>query len=395
MRGQRQMAEIARCTMSTDRSAALNKRYDFIDLMEFIGIFSVLIYHSLLLHIDFLGDPSPVAYIQYMFTPLLSACVPLFFFANGFLLIGRELSVQKHVIKVIQLILLTVVWGAINLFFMMIISGEWMSVKEFIMALWKWRQGWIHHMWYMGALICVYIFFPLIKAAFDHHRSAFNFFLVVCMILTFGNKLLCMLATVFSNLFLGGDTYLAVNFFNMFNPFRNLFGFAFSYFCMGAFAYGKMDDIREKILPSKKRSVLAPVCVIIVAFIVSGLWGIYASHLTGQLWDSVMDSYDTIFTVAIVLSVFLLCLHYRNNGKAAGRFICTVSKNTLGIYLMHEIFLHLFQKAGVIHLPFIAFIIPAAIYSFLVLCLCLIISWILGKIPVLRFLTGWLPSKKK
>ena len=62
---------------------------------------------------------------------------------------------------------------------------------------------------------------------------------------------------------------------------------------------------------------------------------------------------------------------------------------------MHEIFLHLFNELGLKSLPFMYNYLANTLYSFLIICLCLGISLLLGKIPVIRNLTGWSPHKNK
>lgn len=270
-----------------------------------------------------------------------------------------------------------------------------MPVKEIFKVLWGWRNGWINHMWYMGALICVYLFFPLIKAAFDHHGKAFNFFVVVCFILTFGNKLLCMIATFIWHFLFGGNTYVDINFFNMFNPFRNIYGFAFSYFLLGCCMRERIEQTDEWM---KKHRLINPVTLIVIivlSCLASGAWGVFCSRLTGLLWDSIMDDYDSIFTIICTIAIYLLFFHYKDSDNVFSRFVRTVSTNTLGIYLMHEIFLHLFNELGLKSLPFMYNYLANTLYSLLIICLCLGISLLLGKIPVIRNLTGWGPHKNK
>lgn len=370
-----------------------NSRFDNIDLLESLGIFFVIFYHSQIINMDILHDPSALTFTNYMLSPIMSTCVPMFLFANGFLLIGKELSIKKHVLKIINIIILTFAWGAINLLLMMAIRGEWMPVKEFIKALWGWKHGWIHHMWYMGALICVYLVFPLIKTAFDHHKKAFYFTVAVCFIMTFGNKLLCMIATVIWNVLFGGNTYISFNFFNMFNPFRNLYGYAFSYFLLGCLMRGRLEYTDSWINKRKLINPLTLIIVIAAACLMSGVWGVYCSRLTGQMWDLVMDSYDSVFTIVCTLALYLLFFYYKSRGNAFNGFIRKVSGNTLGIYLMHEIFLHLFKHLGLTDLQFMRNIPAGMVYSFLIMCLCLGISLLFGKIPVLRNLTGWHPHR--
>jgi len=375
-------------------NAAGSTRFGNVDLMEAIGIFFVIIYHAQFINADFLHDPSALTFANYMATPILSTCVPMFLFANGFLLIGQELNIKKHVLKIVKLIVLTVIWGVINIVCMMAIHGEWMSVKEFIKALWGWKHGWIHHMWYMGALICVYLFFPLIKTAFDHHKKAFNFFVVVCFILTFGNKLLCMAATLVWHFLFGGNTYISLNFFNMFNPFRNIYGFAFSYFLLGCCMRGRIAYTDKWIRKNKLINPVSLLAIIALSCLLSGAWGVFCSRLTGRVWDNVMDSYDSVFTIICTLSIYLLFFYYKERDNLFERFVRVLSSNTLGIYLMHEIFLHLFKALGINSLPFMSNFFAGILYSFLIMCLCLGISVLLGKIPVIRNLTGWNPHKK-
>ena len=44
--------------------------------------------------------------------------------------------------------------------------------------------------WYLGALFCVYIFFPALKALFDTNRTAFMIFTIVIVFFTIGDDFL-------------------------------------------------------------------------------------------------------------------------------------------------------------------------------------------------------------
>lgn len=93
------------------------------------------------------------------------------------------------------------------------------------------------HLWYMGALVCIYILFPLLKVVFDNSRKVFIYFTVVCAILTFGNELINHFITILLNTAGLYEGIIDVNWFNDFNPFRNIFGYAFVYFCVGGLAH--------------------------------------------------------------------------------------------------------------------------------------------------------------
>jgi surface polysaccharide O-acyltransferase-like enzyme len=171
----------------------------------------------------------------------------------------RELNLKKHIIKTIKIIILTGIWGIINILFLMPIENEYLSLKEIAVYLWTWHLGWINHLWYMGALVCIYVFFPLLKIAYDNNRKAFIYFVVVCAILTFGNKILNCVGTVISNLIGIHEGTISINWFNMFNPFGNIYGYTFVYFCVGGVAHEYVEKIRA--ITCKKNNILAIISV--------------------------------------------------------------------------------------------------------------------------------------
>lgn len=178
-------------------------RQYYIDLVESIAIFFVLSYHGTNYDYNFLQDSESVLfYIRYFVRTILSCCVPLFFFANGYLLFNRDFYLKKHIEKMIRLTLLTIIWGIIDLFVLMFIKNEFLSLKDFVKGVWGWKQGWINHLWYMQALIVIYALFPLLKIAFDKRKDIFAFFIVIAAIMTFGNKAINSIASIAAHLVL-------------------------------------------------------------------------------------------------------------------------------------------------------------------------------------------------
>lgn len=54
----------------------------------------------------------------------------------------------------------------------MIIKQEHMTGMEFLSYLWSWHQGWINYLWFMGSLVCIYVF-PLLNVFFDNNNRIF------------------------------------------------------------------------------------------------------------------------------------------------------------------------------------------------------------------------------
>ncbi len=75
----------------------LPARYDSIDLIECIAMLFVVMYHSTTVPYDF--NQSAYECVNYFIRAILSTCVPLFFFANGYLLINKKFDLKKHLKK--------------------------------------------------------------------------------------------------------------------------------------------------------------------------------------------------------------------------------------------------------------------------------------------------------
>ena len=77
-------------------------------------------------------------------------------------MLNRSFDLKKHIIKIVKIIVLTLIWAVITLILLMPINNEYSSVREYVVSLWNLKMRWINHLWYMGALVCIYIFFPLL-----------------------------------------------------------------------------------------------------------------------------------------------------------------------------------------------------------------------------------------
>ncbi len=354
------------------------KRFSHIDLMESIAIFFVVMYHGSLYSANFLKDNSIIRYLLYYGTTIMSTCVPLFFFANGYLLFSKEFDLGKHVKKIIRLVLLTFTWPMILMPFYLLIAGEPVRIHTIITAVLEQDQHWnMNYFWFIGALICVYVLFPALKAAFDHSRESFIFFTTSCTILVFGtvlgNQILLFIGPV-THHNLGDLNYPA---FVMFNPFRGTYAFTIVYFCIGGLIYSYEDQI---LFVQKSKRNLISVAGTILCCAGLFLMGVYYSrYRDGKIWDVVWGGYDTVFTLFNVLFLYIFSLNY--TGRNA--FIESTSRNTLGIYFLHGLILRLTYPRVLSQAVFRN--LPANIlYTFFVLSICLFLCQLLRKIPIMK-----------
>jgi surface polysaccharide O-acyltransferase-like enzyme len=356
----------------------LPKRYVNIDLMEVISILLVIVYHGPLYSTDILANGTISEYGKYLFNTLLSPCTSLFFFANGYLLFNKELNLKKHIQKIIKLMLLTYIWAFIKVLILMHIKNQTLSIVQILKYVWHWEQGWTNSLWFLGSLICIYFFFPLLKHAFDTNKKIFYYFTIVTAILTFGNTFLNEFGTVFlTQIIHKAKTLKTYNFFNIFNPFRGIHGYTFVYFCVGGIMYQFKEKILLNIKPIK-RNIIAILVMMICCTCLFGI-GICYSTTDRKMWDVVWRGYDSIFTFINVICIFILSLNLKKDFK----IIRIISCNTLGIYFIHEILIEL-TRSKIKSIAILCSIPSNIIYAMVILFASLAITLLMKKIPIVK-----------
>lgn len=362
-----------------DKNISKRLRITWIDLLESIAIFFVVLYHGSLYSYNYLSpNATTESYINYLFNTVLSTSVPLFFFANGYLLFSKNMDLKKHFHKTLRLVLLTVIWSAITIFILMFINNEFFGIKEFIKNVWYHKMWWNHHLWFMGSLVVVYIFFPLLKNAFDTNRKVFFYCMAAILLFTFGNTLLNHGLNVI-NFFAGAQlNSSSKNYFDMFNPFYGIKGWTLVYFCLGGVAFHYKDKIQQ--IPLKTKNIISAIGIPVSCLGLFGLGLLQSSSSTDTWpWDVVFSGYDSIFTLLNVIFIFLLCSNY----KTHNRFITIISRNTLGIYFVHTILIRLTQPY-LRQFSFLCNLPCSIIYAFTILCFSLVISILIQKTPIIK-----------
>jgi surface polysaccharide O-acyltransferase-like enzyme len=356
------------------------EKLDFIDLLKAIASFFVTIYHFNNIDVDILGTGGTFQYFNYYILSLLPISVPIFFLVNGALLLNKTtLDLRRHIIKIIDFVVLAVVWNVGTYLILALLFQEKVHFNGIFNSLLYLRQGWTNHLWFLQALVVIYIFFPLLYSAFKHNHAYLYFFFVIAFILTLGNIMITNIATVvsyFSNRF---PRDMNLNYFGGFNAFQGVYGYSIVYFILG----GVLIRYREH-LKSKKLRIVA-ICIIPVAIMLQWLYAIVVSNREKAVWDVVWNGHDTLFTLMIVLSLFVLLLPYKHRG-VPGQIISLIGQNTLGIYFLHIIVAEIIRHFFFNSLP------PDfgsnALFALVVLAISLMITLGLKKIPGVRYLVS-------
>ncbi|OZG65657.1 acyltransferase [Bifidobacterium eulemuris] len=362
------------------------RRWDNLDLLKAIAIFFVIIYHvggpyqgGEWLKLD--GD-NPAAIANFGVIGVFSLCVPIFFMINGALLLNKPLNLKKHIIKIVVLIILTFIWSFITQIIFVAV-GYWpekITLIDLVKNTYSLPQSLNNHLWFMGALVIIYIFFPLIKSSWDYNRSWFLFFLFFSMICVFGNSLMNCGIDILQFIKNGtiGDGVANHDFLGIFNPLRGINGHAFVYFMLG----GILFEQKETLNTSQYRQIA--LVVFIVSILLYWSFNMLIAVSGHAEYDIVWHGYEAPSTLLATAALFVATLNIH-----AEQFIRVplhfIGGNTLGIYFVHWILIGVVRASG-IHIQSVLgrSILPYIVYAAIILVVSCIICWIISKVPGVR-----------
>lgn len=351
-----------------------NQYLSEIDILKCIAIFFVINYHCM--YFEYAQRSTLLYTIRYFIYTLFSTCVPLFFFINGYLLLNKPFDIKKHLIRCLRILIITSIWAALGLILFKITGHISLTSHEILHKIFTPDKSPVAYTWYMGTLFCIYIFFPLIKAAYDTNYKAFIIFVLTIAVMTFGFTFINQTGGIFLSLKHGRPQDFYISFMGMYNPFKETYAYTMVYFCAG----GTFCKYKEKILsvPSIKRNLIS-VTVLFTCWTLLFLSGIIFSHAEDSFWDSVWFGYDTIYTFVNVCMLYILSLNF----KSVNKIIKTIAGNTLGIYLIHPILIQLLEPYTTDTIFMYSWVFNI-VYTIAIFLISLLITLVLRKLPVIN-----------
>ncbi|TWH39956.1 acyltransferase [Dulcicalothrix desertica] len=353
-------------------------RIYYYDAIKALAIYLVCIYHYNNLNTNILDNPNFGVYINYFFYGISSIAVPLFFMVNGALLLNKSYNLRSHLKKVLYLYILVSVWSFIYSVIFIPIEGVSYSIKEFLMAWFFLKEGTSEHLWFLKALISVYLLFPFIKEFYDvPGRKLLKLFCCIVFVFSFGNLFLINLLN--SAKFVFGSNYLNDNsfdFFPMVNPFGN-YSYTLFYFIVGAVLSEKIKS--NKINVSTKVLVTSFFTALFALF----LYGVLMTVSSNTFYDTVWNGYYSIMTLIMSASTFVFFSKLTYANDKVNNCLTIIGASTLGIYLVHRF-------VGAVTIPYFRGLILSnglvlnIIYGLLLVLGSLLIVLLLKKLPLLR-----------
>ena len=363
-----------------------SKRLTGLDLAKVLALYFVVLYHLTFRNAPLLFAGRVMDDAEYLFSTLLSCCVPLLFAVSGALALRQPVDLKKSVRRSLQVLFLAVIWAVLSLLVVLALRGERMAPGEFFSVIWQLKVGYIQHLWYLPTFFFLCLITPVMQALRNSARQVYRYGLLVLAIFTFGNALLSDGEYLLR--WLLGKTGYSGNreFFWLTNFFGWHYWYVPVYYALGAAVVEYQDQLRRY----RKAAVLSiPLCMVIL-FVIA----LARSYVRGTTFDPVFNNYPSIFTLTITTAILLLLLEAKPGPKLAG-FAQAVSSRSLGIYLVHWLLIEVLLD----YLPAVTSTNHfAPLTAAVVMALSWAIAWVCGKIPLVKNLftvsTKWVRQTK-
>lgn len=359
-------------------------RVYYFDALKTLAIFLVCIYHYNALDLDILNNPSMGVYINYLFYGLSSMAVPLFFMVNGALLLNRPCKLGKHIRKTLYLYLLLNLWSLISLTLFIPIEGTTYSIKEFISSWFLLKVHVSNHLWFLQALVSVYLLFPVIKAVYDleDNKLTLKILCLVVFVFSFGSLFLHTVLNVAETVL--GFNYINSNSFDFFpgiNPF-NQYAYAYIYFILGGVLADQFSPDKigpEKTISLRRMSLFS----FLLAWVSLFLYGVMTTVSSQSFYDTVWNGYYSMMTLVMSAACFYFLSSLSYGNKILNAVWVVVGTSTFGIYLLHRfvgaVSIKYFQN-----IPFSTHLLPNLLYCLGVVAVTLLAVQVLKAIPLFR-----------
>ncbi|RPF54171.1 acyltransferase [Aquisalibacillus elongatus] len=318
-----------------------------------LAIFGVLLIHVSMKFV--FGEVGTYQWwVGNVFDSLARWSVPIFFMLSGMLLLDKNETYREILSKrVIMLLIPLIVWTVLFSFWESRFTFTDVSVKEILVNLFE--NDTKYHLWYLYAIIGLYLALPLFKSVIKlvDKRDLYLFVLISFTI----SAIVTAISKIYGLQVASGFEYML--------------GYG-SYLLLGYILANKDFNLRQEYL-------VYGISFVALLTTMIGTW--YFSLIQDGVVEVFYD-YLSLTTPIIAMGVFLAVKRFGN--KKPSPIIKLLAKYSFGIYLIHPIFIDLFDRlfsdTMVEQLPVIYMIIVVGLTALL----SLVSTLLFKKIPLIK-----------
>lgn len=340
------------------KSLKNNHKY-YIDFLRTFGCLSVIFIHiSGNFNNDIIKFNTKTYFVVQFLRAIALTAVPLFITISGSLNLGKITTEQKIKSKSLNLLRLFCVWLLISLpifiSFNPQLNFSWRTIRFIIENI----SLYFYHMWYLIMLIGLYLLIPIFNKLVSNKKTLkylLKLYFIILIFLTI-NDILSVFNLLKTNIY--------------FADIRLLYPIFTGYFLLGYYI-----DHYKINLNTKNQLVLVTILIALICSI-----SIILPIITNK--DIKFDYRNTFIYFALTPIIFLFTKEKLN---IKSHIISSISNNSLGIYLIHLIFVNFFYFNFLKNIS-IHPLITIPISSVIILLLSHFTVVVLKKIPLLKYL---------
>ena len=324
------------------------REYAF-DILRVISMIMVIIIHIANVYCRSFGMISTKSYlISLIFNTICRVSVPIFFMISGSLLLDRSFNKEKYLKRVLKYVILIVVWDIIYLVWEYFYLGITYD-KLYMLVIDPYRA----HLWFLYTILVLYAIQPLLKLIMDKSNNVVKIILLT--------------------------VWIILSLASMINPYVAKFFTIFSY--IGYFIIGKyLYDFIKKI--DLRKYNVSFILIMIICFSIS-IWMNYSLSIRLNQFYNLFFAYRTPFIMISSFALYVLIIsNYRKD--SLNKFVTGLSDLSLGVYLIHGIFLDVTVKVFIY--SSINSLIGIPIFTVIIFILSIISTFIIKKIKYLNYI---------
>lgn len=277
----------------------------------------------------------------------LFACtaVPIFFCINGYLSLEKNYSNEKMLHKAGNLLIKMMFWIPVTAILYGIIHEEKiLEFEELLYRCWNWQGNGVQHLWFLFALLIIYLLYPFVNMLYRMENSKVKWFYYILGILfTFGNATINLAANIISY-YLEKEMvyYTDTNFFHGPNFLYGWYSWCIVYFIIGCWL------LKTKF--SKKHRILSGLSIVVISVGYVWLCHTMSMYTGNDRYYVFFNGYNQVYMLILTIAIFILSDLLYIPGKMQ-KLLEITGGNTLGVLFLHriwgEIFLKIFSNYGI------------------------------------------------
>jgi surface polysaccharide O-acyltransferase-like enzyme len=328
----------------------VKREYSF-DILRVVAMIMVIIIHVSNVYSRFYSFIDNSSYlISLIFNTISRVSVPIFFMISGSLLVDRKFNKTKYLKRILKYLVIIIVWDIIYLVWEYLFLGN--TYNNLYRLLFEPFRA---HLWFLYTIITLYFIQPLLKIILDKTNKTVK---IILLIIWF---ILCFLS--------------------MFNTFIATKTTLLSY--IGFFILGKYISEYIKNNDIKKYNKII-ILLIIISFL-SSIYLNYKASIKFDMFYNLFFAYRTPFIIISSILFYILIFNLFSNKTSPNKIITTCQDLSLGVYLIHGIFLDITCK--IFNYSLINPIIGIPVFTIIICLLSCLSIYLLRKIKLFKYIS--------